>query len=115
MAITLFDSNGRFIGTCTATVGQCSAALHFLDRQFQVLDRTAAIDQHADLSVELGALCRELGRELSRDDFARRDSPTVQPLQRLDLARLEAREVSCDLFLHTVAGIYPLRAGLPPI
>lgn len=37
----LFDLQGRFVGTCEATAPQCSAALRFLDRQFQVLDRTA--------------------------------------------------------------------------
>ena len=37
----LFNSQGAFIGTCEATAPQCSAALRFLDRQFQVLDRTA--------------------------------------------------------------------------
>ena len=37
----LFDANGVFVGTCAATVGQCQAAQSFLQRQFQVLDRTA--------------------------------------------------------------------------
>ncbi len=37
----LFDANGNFAGTCTATQAQCDAALKFLGRQFQVLDRTA--------------------------------------------------------------------------
>ena len=37
----LFDPQGRFIGTCEATGPQCAAAVRFLDRQFQVLDRTA--------------------------------------------------------------------------
>jgi hypothetical protein len=36
-----FNANGQFVGTCTATSAQCTAALRFLDRQFQVLDRTA--------------------------------------------------------------------------
>lgn len=37
----LFDANGSFVGTCAATQAQCSAALKFLDRQFQVLPRRA--------------------------------------------------------------------------
>jgi hypothetical protein len=37
----LFSSTGQFVGTCTATAAQCSAALSFLGRQFQVLDRRA--------------------------------------------------------------------------
>ncbi|MBI1790817.1 MAG: TonB-dependent receptor [Acidobacteria bacterium] len=37
----LFDGNGKFVGRCDATAAQCAAALKFLDRQFQVLDRTA--------------------------------------------------------------------------
>jgi hypothetical protein len=37
----LFDAGGRFAGQCTATPAQCQAALRFLDRQFQVLDRRA--------------------------------------------------------------------------
>jgi len=37
----LFDPNGTFVGTCTATASQCAAAQDFLKRQFQVLDRTA--------------------------------------------------------------------------
>ena len=37
----LFDSNGVFVGACTATAAQCQAAVRFLDRQFQVLPRTA--------------------------------------------------------------------------
>ncbi|HEX3474009.1 MAG TPA: hypothetical protein VHT91_03150 [Kofleriaceae bacterium] len=88
-----------------------------------VLDRTAAIDQHTDLSVELGALGSELGSELAGHHVGWRDAPPVQPLQRLDLARLESGEISCHLFvqfavtfLYAIArGIYPLRAGLPPI
>ena len=37
----LFNANGQFVGTCTAIAAQCASALHFLDRQFQTLDRTA--------------------------------------------------------------------------
>ena len=37
----LFSSAGAFVGTCTASAAQCSTALGFLNRQFQVLDRTA--------------------------------------------------------------------------
>jgi hypothetical protein len=44
----LFDANGVFVGVCPdpnatikATAAQCTAALRFLDRQFQVLPRTA--------------------------------------------------------------------------
>ncbi|MBK5294623.1 MAG: TonB-dependent receptor [Acidobacteriia bacterium] len=37
----LFDANGKFVGACAATQSQCDAALKFLGRQFQVLDRTA--------------------------------------------------------------------------
>lgn len=37
----LFDATGRFVGTCAATPQQCQTASNFLDRQFQVLDRTA--------------------------------------------------------------------------
>ena len=37
----LFDANGKFAGTCTATPAQCAAALKFTERQFQVLDRRA--------------------------------------------------------------------------
>jgi hypothetical protein len=37
----LFDSTGAFTGSCAATAAQCAAALQFLSRQFQVLDRTA--------------------------------------------------------------------------
>src|SRR5678815_357918 len=65
-----------------------------------MLDRTSSIDQYADLPVKLGGLCSELHSELSRDDFARCDPATIQTLERLDLARLEAREISCDLILH---------------
>ncbi len=53
-----------------------------------MLDCAAPIDQYADLAMELCALCSELHSELSRDDFARCDSATVQSLERLDLARL---------------------------
>jgi hypothetical protein len=37
----LFNSAGMFIGSCAATAAQCAAALQFLNRDFQVLDRTA--------------------------------------------------------------------------
>jgi hypothetical protein len=37
----LFDAAGNFVGTCNATLQQCAAALHFLNRQFRVLDRWA--------------------------------------------------------------------------
>ena len=37
----LFDPTGNFIGTCDASAAQCAAALQFLNRQFQVLERTA--------------------------------------------------------------------------
>jgi hypothetical protein len=37
----LFNANGQFVGACAATPAQCEAALRFLDRQFQVLDRRA--------------------------------------------------------------------------
>jgi len=37
----LFNANGAFVGTCAATAAQCQAAQGFLQRQFQVLDRTA--------------------------------------------------------------------------
>ncbi len=42
----LFDSSGKFIGTCgaPATPAQCDAAIHFLDRQFQTINRTANQD-----------------------------------------------------------------------
>jgi len=42
----LFDSSGKFIGTCgaPATAAQCDAAIHFLDRQFQTVPRTANQD-----------------------------------------------------------------------
>jgi hypothetical protein len=88
-----------------------------------VLDRTAAIDQHADLAVELCALCSELHGKLTRHHLGRRDASPVQSLQRLDLARLEPGEIACHLFVQfavtflyaTARGIYPLRAGLPPL
>ena len=55
-------------------------------------DRAAAIDQHADLAVELArSAAASCARELARHDLGRRDAPAIQPLQRLDLARLEAR------------------------
>lgn len=37
----LFDANGKFVGRCDATSAQCEAALRFLDRQFQTLERRA--------------------------------------------------------------------------
>jgi carboxypeptidase family protein len=37
----LFDATGRFAGSCDASAQQCAAARGFLDRHFQVLDRTA--------------------------------------------------------------------------
>ncbi|MGH9661658.1 MAG: carboxypeptidase regulatory-like domain-containing protein [Bryobacteraceae bacterium] len=37
----LFDAGGRFIGRCDAPAARCDAALRYLDRHFQVLDRTA--------------------------------------------------------------------------
>ncbi|MCZ2148630.1 MAG: TonB-dependent receptor, partial [Bryobacterales bacterium] len=37
----LFDGNGNFVGACGATAAQCDAAVKFLGRQFQVLDRRA--------------------------------------------------------------------------
>ncbi len=37
----LFNSAGAFAGTCAASAAQCSAALGFFNRQFQVLDRSA--------------------------------------------------------------------------
>jgi hypothetical protein len=40
----LFNSSGAFIGACAATAAQCASALQFLNRQFQVLDRTADSD-----------------------------------------------------------------------
>ena len=63
-----------------------------------VLDRAAAIDQHADLAMQLRRLCRELRRELRRDDLGRSDATAVQPLQRLDLARLETLSIARYLF-----------------
>src|ERR1051325_9191674 len=41
---SVFDTNGNFIATCTASAAQCDAARHFTDRQFQTLDRTATQD-----------------------------------------------------------------------
>ncbi|MBZ5617308.1 MAG: carboxypeptidase regulatory-like domain-containing protein [Acidobacteriia bacterium] len=41
---SLFDTNGNFIATCTASAAQCETARRFLDRQFQTLDRTATQD-----------------------------------------------------------------------
>ena len=67
-----------------------------------VLDRATPVDQHADLAMQLGALHRELSRQLGRHDLGRRDAPAVQALERLDLARLETGEVSCDFFLHAL-------------
>ena len=40
----LFDRTGRFAGACNASAAQCAAALHFFDRQFQVLPRSADSD-----------------------------------------------------------------------
>jgi outer membrane receptor protein involved in Fe transport len=47
----LFDSTGKFNGNCSQTVNgrtptaaQCDTAIHFLDRQFQTLARTATQD-----------------------------------------------------------------------
>jgi len=40
----LFDTSGRFIAPCTASAAQCDAAMHFLDRQFQTISRTANQD-----------------------------------------------------------------------
>jgi outer membrane receptor protein involved in Fe transport len=47
----LFDSAGKFNGNCsqavngrTPTAAQCDTAIHFLDRQFQTLSRTATQD-----------------------------------------------------------------------
>jgi hypothetical protein len=37
----LFDAGGAFIGKCDATAQQCGAALQFLRRNFQVLERKA--------------------------------------------------------------------------
>lgn len=37
----LFNANGTFTGSCAASSQQCAAALQFLSRQFQVLERTA--------------------------------------------------------------------------
>ena len=88
-----------------------------------MLDRTPPIDQYTHLTVELCALCSELHGELTRHHLGRRDASPVQSLQRLDLARLEPREIACHLFVQfavtflyaTARGIYPLRAGLPPL
>ena len=65
-----------------------------------VLDRAPPIDQHADLAMELGALRRELRRELAGHDLRRCDPPAVEPLERLDLAGLEAAQVPGDFLLH---------------
>ena len=65
-----------------------------------VLDRTAAIDQHADLAMQLGALQRELAGELDGDHLGRRDTAAIQTLEGFDLARLEPAQVPGDLFLH---------------
>lgn len=37
----LFDANGRFVAPCNATPAQCEAAIRFLDRHFQTLERRA--------------------------------------------------------------------------
>lgn len=37
----LFNANGDFVGTCTATQAQCDAAIQFLDRFDRVIDRKA--------------------------------------------------------------------------
>src|SRR5262245_16832497 len=65
-----------------------------------MLDCAAPIDQYADLAMELCALCSELHSELSRYDLGRCDPATVESFERLDLARLETREISCHLVLH---------------
>jgi hypothetical protein len=81
-----------------------------------VLDRTAAIDQHTDLAVELCALCSELHGELTGHHLGRRDASPVQPLQRLDLARLEPGEISCHLFVQfCVTFLYAIARGNLPI
>jgi hypothetical protein len=41
---SVFDTNGNFIATCTASAAQCDTARHFTDRQFQTLARTATQD-----------------------------------------------------------------------
>src|SRR4051812_41315566 len=41
---SVFDTNGNFIATCTASAAQCETARRFTDRQFQTLDRTANQD-----------------------------------------------------------------------
>src|ERR1041384_4090148 len=65
-----------------------------------MLDCAAPIDQSATLPMQLRALRSELRSELSRDNLAGCDPATVQSFERFDLARLEPREISCDLILH---------------
>ena len=77
-----------------------------------VLDRTAAIDQHTDLAMELGGLQRELLGKLARHDLGRCDAAAIQALQRLDLACLQTLRIARYLFLHA-GKIYPLRGFAP--
>jgi hypothetical protein len=55
-----------------------------------VLDRAAAVDQHADLAMQAGGERAELRRQFGGHDVGRRDAAPVQAFQRLDLARLQA-------------------------
>ena len=83
--------------TNTAEVGQ-----HDLRRiaDHDVLDRTSAIDQDADLTMKLGCLCGELGCKLRRDNVGGRNTTSIQAFQRLDLTSLESLRVARYLFSH---------------
>ena len=79
-----------------------------------VLDGATAIDQHADLAMQLGCLLRELACELRRHDIGRRNTTAIEPLECLDLGGVQTTRIARYLFVHARA-IYPLRGPTPRI
>jgi hypothetical protein len=63
-------------------------------------DLAAPIDQHADLTVHRRRDLGEVAGQLGADHLGRGDPPPVDPLERLELARLEARDVAGDFLVH---------------
>jgi hypothetical protein len=62
-----------------------------------VLDVPPAVDERADLPVDLGGELREGARELGGDDLIGRDAAAVEVEKPFLFARLEAGGVSVEL------------------
>jgi hypothetical protein len=78
-----------------------------------VLDLPAAVDQDADLALDLARNTPQEAGQLGRGDLGRLQPPTVDALQRVFLARLEPGDIAGDGFQEAEVST-PSGAIFPP-